>query len=252
MAGTIMEVRARLPVTSIVCIIMNYVWKPEPGKTIQHTACKYGYAELVEQWVRRTSPAEVGYDLSLVPAAENGHYEIVKMLLSTKHVGPHVRADALARAAWGGHVNVVGLLIDEGAQELDRALRCARGNTSIIALLLLMGAKHSRDGFGRACESGNMAAVNMLVGYGANYWNAGLCGACRGGHMHIAENMIERGANVWNAGLISAAAGGKLCTARAMLGRGATHFNRAIKMAANAGHTDMVIMLTDVMAAVTL
>jgi ankyrin repeat protein len=89
----------------------------------------------------------------------------------------HVHTSLLMRAAWMGHVGVVRVLLERGADvsaqddDGDTALHCAAmtGREEIVSLLLTNGADiHSRGNMGRtalicASQDGNLAVVRLLV-----------------------------------------------------------------------------------------
>ena len=93
--------------------------------------------------------------------------------------------DGLFEACRGGHLNIVNLMIEKGADNWNHGLR-------------------------GACQNGHLNIINYMIDKGAYSWNYGLYGACLGGHLNIVNLMIEKGADAWNDGLQGACQNGNL------------------------------------------
>lgn len=84
-----------------------------------------------------------GYNSCLVRAVENGHVEMVKLLI--KHGAKFTDISLLARACASGRLKMVQLLIDYGinVQEVNNSglqTACSRGYVEIVKLLIKHGA----------------------------------------------------------------------------------------------------------------
>ena len=106
---------------------------------------------------------------------------------------------ALARAADGGHRDIVELMIEKGATRLCLifALSCA-------------------------AQGGHRDIIGLLIEKGANDFNSALCMAAAGGHRDIVELMIEKGATDFNWALYRAAEGGHRDIVELLKQKGAT------------------------------
>lgn len=109
-------------------------------------------------------------------AAENGHLEIVKLLLEA---GADVHAEdnyALRWAATNGHTEIVRLLLEAGADvhaQNKFALKWTayKGHTEVVRLLLEAGADvHAGDNFALkwAARNGHTEVVELLLAAGAD------------------------------------------------------------------------------------
>ncbi|KAF5531632.1 ankyrin repeat [Fusarium phyllophilum] len=109
-------------------------------------------------WTRRFMIQE-DLDLALREAAESGHIETVRFILSECTNSNNITGSALQAAAYRGHLAVMKLLLDNGA-DIDA---------------------HD-DIFGSALEAAakgiNLAALKMLLGRGANVQEAGCPVSC--------------------------------------------------------------------------
>jgi ankyrin repeat protein len=164
----------------------------------------------------------MGDPKAIVEAAHNGDLEEVRRLvqqdrglLDANH-GWHGYTP-LTAAAWGGHVEVVRYLLEEGAQvDLHdergfSALGCAckNGHTEATRLLLAHGADPAMaSDWGStplmlASEYGHADVVAVLLAHGCgdvdqqqspNGWRA-LHYACSGGHAGVAMALLGAGAD---------------------------------------------------------
>ena len=138
-------------------------------------------------------------------------------------------------AAKGGHLKVMRLLIDHGADVNARTrdgkftpLVEAAGSREPAAVKLLLEAGAKPDGFelGQACWLGRTEAVKLLLTAGVNP-DAGIVSAAHGGHVEIVRLLLERGANVnikskdGDTALQRGALQGGLTTVQLLLGAGA-------------------------------
>jgi ankyrin repeat protein len=88
---------------------------------------------------------------------------------------------------------------------------CYGGHLDIVKLMIEMGADGWHLGLYYACQCRNdkhLDIIKLMIERGANDWNLGLRGACSGGHLDIVKLMIEKGANDLATGLYYARLGG--------------------------------------------
>lgn len=131
-------------------------------------------------------------DAALVSACEEGHTELVKLLLEK---GADIHAeddDSLRRASKNGHFEIVKLLLENGVNihaGKDSALyvSCVNGHTDIVKLLVEKGADISL--------SGSMNEVNIHFGgtnhLGDTHTTSALQQAAYKGHVEITKFLLE-------------------------------------------------------------
>ncbi len=84
---------------------------------------------------------------------------------------------------------------------------CFGGHLNIVKLMIERGANEWNNGLFEACYGGHLNVVNLMIEKGADDWNYGLSGACYNGHLNIVKLMISKGADEWNDGLFEACRG---------------------------------------------
>ena len=110
---------------------------------------------------------------------------------------------ALSRSAQGGHLPVMTVLLDAGANDLhwslDFAAEC--GHTHCVALLLDRGADihfGAEQALQDAARTGHLDTIRLLLDRGADIHardDAALRNARRSGHEEAVALLLERGAN---------------------------------------------------------
>lgn len=179
-----------------------------------------------------------------------GELELVAGVLATgakvnAHGGLH--NTPLAAASYGGHTQIVNLLLDWGADDYNTALYKASsaGHTWIVQMMLDRGAD-DYNGALRAVSSGDsVRIVQILLDQGANDYNEALCRASSRGHIQIVQMMLDRGAIDYNGALRTASFGGHTEIVQMMLKRGAVDYNGALLWASSEGHTQIVQMMLE-------
>lgn len=119
-------------------------------------------------------------------------------------------------ACVGGHMDVVRILLDNGANVRQKkkdgwtALMgaCREGHKDVVELLLEKGANVGQaqdDGWTAllaACQKGDLGVVKMLLDKGADMGQlktngyTSLMYACKGGHVNVIELLLVKGADV--------------------------------------------------------
>jgi hypothetical protein len=146
-------------------------------------------------------------------------------------------------ACRGGHLELVKLLIDRGANEFQHGLACACrgvGNLQVVKLMLekMSGAPLEvwwhRTYFDIAMEEasrqGHLEIVQLLFGmdlhskgrddFGHTCLDACLFRACRKGHVHVARLLISYGATAFQCAFDHAFISGRLGTLQLMIDKG--------------------------------
>lgn len=119
---------------------------------------------LIKYFPKDISTLILSYTYDLYNNCKNGNYETVKIIKQKNW------DDGLLGACRGGHIDIIKLMIEKGANNWNWGL------------------------FG-ACRGGHIDIVKLMIEKGVNNWNLGLFGACCGGHIDIIKLMIEKGAN---------------------------------------------------------
>lgn len=85
---------------------------------------------------------------------------------------------------------------------------CKHGHIDVVRLLVKNGASSWDWGLVNACLSGDIVIVQLMIDLGARSWNSGLSQACLKGHKEIIKLMIEKGATCWHMAIINCYVGG--------------------------------------------
>ena len=108
-------------------------------------AADHGHLEIVRLLITAGTDIHVWDDYALRYSAENGHLEIIKLLIAAK-ANIHAWDDyALQQAVRNGHLKVVQLLVDNGANipawnDYTLQLAVRNGDSEIVKLLVDKGA----------------------------------------------------------------------------------------------------------------
>src|SRR6266550_5651673 len=231
-----------------------------------NTASLHQHSDIVEVLLE-----EVGRAIEVI--AEGGRLgEDAKVSLMRELYG-----NALQAASYGGHVKIVQILLEKGADvnaqggPYGNALHGAsyKGNSEIVRVLLEQGADVNAQGryYGNALQAascqGNNEIVQILLEKGANvnaqggsYGNA-LHGASYKGNSEIVRVLLEQGADVnaqgryYGNALQAASCQGNNEIVQILLEKGANvnaqggHYGNALQAASWSGHRDIVQLLLE-------
>ena len=222
--------------------------RPGTGTTPLSTACENGHVDVVEMLLRRGADANQADGAGFTPltvACQFGHADVVRLLLGRGAAVGHARGNGtspLHTAAMVGHTDVVGLLLDGGAR-IDAPR--ADGATP----LLLASVKNHPGVAAMLLARG--ASVGQMMGDSATP----LFMACSLGHAGVAERLLAAGADVdqpYNDGstpLLMASTYGHLAVVKLLLGFAAAvdtanaSRSAAVLGAAEEGHLEVVKLL---------
>ncbi|XP_048249888.1 uncharacterized protein LOC124128376 [Haliotis rufescens] len=197
----------------IAILVLNATSYPLPHdsyNTPLHAACRGGYTELVKILLRYDLNRSVCNNTSRMNCRfENSRYLIFSMR------GNDVKHTPLFVACENGHIDIVRLLIEKGADVTAAAkdgctpLHCAckNGHIDIVRLLIEKGADVSDAAcytpLQCACKNGHIDIVRLLIEKGADVSAAAAADvytplhcACEDGHIDIVRLLIEKGADV--------------------------------------------------------
>ena len=107
----------------------------------------------------------IGFDNMIYGACLRGYHDFIQfIILNQKNCNWN---QGLFGACYGGHMELVHLVISKGAYDWNHGL------------------------YG-ACRGGHKDLVNLMILQGANNWKAGLCSACEGGYEDLKILMISK------------------------------------------------------------
>ncbi|XP_071095704.1 uncharacterized protein [Haliotis cracherodii] len=216
----------------IAILVLNATSYPLPHdgyNTPLHAACRGGYTELVKILLRYNSNRSVCNNTSRM----NCRFESSRPLMFSMS-GNDVKQTPFFEACKNGHIDIVRLLIEKGADVSAAAadddddcytalhLACKNGHVDIVRLLIEKGADVSAaaaavaadddDGYTAlhlACKNGHIDIVRLLIEKGADVSAAAaaiaaadddgytaLHLACKNAHIDIVRLLIEKGADV--------------------------------------------------------
>jgi len=104
---------------------------------------------------------------------------------------------AMRNAAYGGHIEIVKLMIEKDATDFDYAMISATtgGHEKIVKLMIEKGATDFNNSLIKAVEGGNIEIVKLLI-EGATDLDYPLVSAADAGNIEIVKLLIEKGADV--------------------------------------------------------
>ncbi|KAJ3277616.1 hypothetical protein HK104_003131 [Borealophlyctis nickersoniae] len=152
-------------------------------------------------------------------AAAKGHVDVVSRCLESGGLNVHAdNGDALLSAALNGHLSVVKLLFDKGADLHAQDSWCLESGGLNV---------HADNGHGlrAAARNGHLSVVKLLLDKGADLhaeqhgWSA-LSWAAGGGHLDVVQLLLDKGANVHAQAMDAAGENADLEVVRLLLDKG--------------------------------
>ncbi|XP_022091038.1 ankyrin repeat and KH domain-containing protein mask-like isoform X2 [Acanthaster planci] len=224
----------------------------EEGESLLSLACSGGYFELAQVLLKMNANVEdrgsKGDCTPLMEAASAGHVDIVKLLID---YGADVNAQSsagntpLMYACSGGHEDAVKVLLDHGANIEDHN---ENGHTPLM----------------EAASSGHVGIAKVLLERGAGinthsneFKESALTLACYKGHLEMVQFLLEAGADhehktdEMHTALMEASMDGHVEVARLLLDHGAQvnmpadSFESPLTLAACGGHTKLAALLIE-------
>lgn len=149
-------------------------------------AAKGGFITLIQSLIDKDTKHELNYNAGMVKAAEGGHIDIVKLMLKNGATDYNL---TMRMAARKGHMNIIKLMLSEGATIYNEALKVAAGGgyMDIVKLMLDLGANNIDDGLEYAAAGGHMNIVRLMLDLGATRYSIALISAMQMGHNDVAD-----------------------------------------------------------------
>ena len=151
----------------------------------------------------RVPPQPRQVDVALLAAVSAGNTQAVELLIAAGANVDGGDGAALRSAAENGHPEVVRVLLNASADpdELDVMLvACGCGRLSIVQVLLEHGVDlHAADdaALREACACGHAEIAQLLIEHGANFHandDEAIQEATANGHAHIVQLLLQHGA----------------------------------------------------------
>ncbi|KAF7227943.1 ankyrin repeat and KH domain-containing protein 1 isoform X2 [Nothobranchius furzeri] len=192
----------------------------ETQETALTLACCGGFLEVADFLIKAGADIELGCSTPLMEAAQEGHLDLVRYLLTA---GANVHATtatgdtALTYACENGHTDVADLLLQAGANlehesEGGRTplMKAARaGHLCTVQFLISKGANVNRATANNdhtvvslACAGGHLAVVELLLAHGADPTHrlkdgsTMLIEAAKGGHTNVVSYLLDYPNNI--------------------------------------------------------
>jgi Ankyrin repeats (3 copies) len=180
---------------------------------------------------------EEEFKIPYIPTKGYNPEDFYKEYKDNKYIFDYV----MDKAAYGGHMEIVKLMIEKGARYFDDAMRFAakEGHMEIVKLMIEKGTAMFDDAMYWAAGEGHMEIVKLMIEKGATDFDTTMAYAAEGGHMGIVKFMIEKGATDFDTTMAYAAEGGQMKIVKLMIEKGATDFNWAMA-SAKEGHMEIV------------
>ena len=173
----------------------------ENGKSL--LAAPVARAPVRKAALMRVPPQPHQMDVALLAAVSAGHTQAVELLIAAGSNVDGGDGAALRSAAENGHPEVVRVLLNASADpdELDVMLvACGCGRLSIVQVLLEHGVDlHAADdaALREACACGHAEIAQLLIEHGANVRandDEAIQEASANGHAHIVQLLLQHGA----------------------------------------------------------
>ncbi|KAM4676580.1 ankyrin repeat and KH domain-containing protein 1-like isoform 2-T2 [Discoglossus pictus] len=191
----------------------------ETQETALTLACCGGFSEVSDFLIKAGADIELGCSTPLMEAAQEGHLELVKYLLTAANVHATTATGdtALTYACENGHTDVADVLLQTGADlehesEGGRTplMKAARaGHLCTVQFLISKGANINRATANNdhtvvslACAGGHLAVVELLLAHGADPTHrlkdgsTMLIEAAKGGHTNVVSYLLDYPNNI--------------------------------------------------------
>lgn len=212
-------------------------------------ACFSGNDEVVRSFI-----AEGIYcgNRALFFATQGGHISTINLITKATEYESISWNAGLAGACSGGHLEIIKMMLDKGADDLIAGFQYASGSGNIDAVRFLT---EKNDGIltmdcwnyslANACGTGSLDIINFLISKGATAWNQGLNAACINGRLEIARIMIEKGATCSGVEIRNACYKGYIDIVKLLLDKCTPDLEQGLFNACAGGHMDIVRLLVD-------
>ncbi|KAK5441963.1 hypothetical protein LTS15_011121 [Exophiala xenobiotica] len=215
-------------------------------------ASEYGNESIVQALIEAGFAAsQSALASALLRACEKGHVKVVKILLEAG-ADPTRDREILARASSAGHERVVQLLIQAGAafqHALEKA--CANGHDAAVKILLEAGADFTKtshwsdetQSLELAIRAGHDKVVKILLEAGVKPYHSCLLDASAAGNERVVELLLQANANVLSKSVEIAIQHGHDRVVNVLLEAGAQPSDSCLILASETGHVKVVQLL---------
>lgn len=173
-------------------------------------------------------------NLTVVPAIDNGHLNIVKFLCEGLKASQKSQKSQTSQTSQASQINRMGLLY----------YASTTGSLKVVEYLYSIGEEPSEWMVEKACQNGHLDIVKFFhsigkVTPGATFIDM----ACSSGHIHIVEFLHSISCGFTSNAICWASGGGFLDLVKYLVSIGAVPSNEAINLAADNGRVQVVIYL---------
>lgn len=179
----------------------------------------------------------------------SGDIESVTEMISKGIIVKSVKNNSLMwglyGACYGGHMKLINLLIEHGADNWDYGLMgaCEGGHYDIMYIMVTRGASDFNMALEGASSGGHIEIINITLANNQVDINYALRGACMTNQKHVVELAIQRGATDWNGGMLTACSYGYIDLVKLMILHGATDCNEGLYSACRGGHLNIIKLM---------
>jgi ankyrin repeat protein len=157
-----------------------------------HSAASYGHASICSVLLQHPDISAGGVRRALGAAAENGHLEVMQLLMSSRPDTSSLESatSPMCRAAYGGHISAMQLLVQHGAGIHNNSGEPWSGEAH--------NCRWDGHPLEHAAGEGRYEAVKWLLQHSltGDVLGEALKGAAGGGHLEVMRLLLEAGANV--------------------------------------------------------
>ena len=174
-------------------------------------------------------------------ATREGHMDLVKVMSDKGATDVNW---SLRMAAHSGHLNIVKFMLDLGATHIDEATCTAvtHKHIDIVEFLSEKGADVNKA-LTTAFRKEDRDMIDFLISCGANDFRQGGIHAASKGNIELVKLCIERGVDMRY--LISCVEKGYMEIVQLILNNGYTDFNRLLSIAALKGQSEIIQLMLD-------
>ena len=203
--------------------------------TFKVKTMKYLYVHMTHY----ISKLKTEYDIPYIPSSQ-----VSPRNLYERYMKKDIKSFAMSVAAGEGHMDLVKVMVDKGATDVNRSLRAAAysGYMDIVKFLLNIGATDIDEAISTAVMNKQIDIVKFLLEKGADV-NKALTSAFESEQRDMIEYLISRGAANFRRGACRAASKGNMDLVRLCIDQGVD--TSYLIVCAEKGHMDIVQLMLD-------